>query len=391
MLASVPTEAVEAGAFSLSPQPGSKSPSEGSFEQIHRDPLPVGYSPVPKEALGRVNGGLYVGQPGILANQAGCWHVRIRNPSRRYGGARWLWQAEIDPSAPGRFRRRAWRSATGTEVPSGCQLGTSCGDPHCISPYHLAISARPLSPPQAPKAGWWEWFEEEDEETGEVVESCEWIEGTPPEPMEAKDWSRILIRPKRLKRPRRTPEERAAAAVATQEQRLRRQAEKQARAEERQALRAQRNAARDAERQARQVEAQRHREEREQAKQRAKAEQQELRHELQRLRQQAKEREQEQQRLHREQQREAKEREQGLLRLIRQAQAKPNPAPTGIGRGHGRKARGEAAGNVKITEDDVRAIRGSTEGRNALAKRYGISPTAIYKIRTRRHWKHVPD
>lgn len=43
----------------------------------------------------------------------------------------------------------------------------------------------------------------------------------------------------------------------------------------------------------------------------------------------------------------------------------------------------------KITEDDVRAIRDSSEPRSTLASRYGLHPQQIHKIRTRQRWKHV--
>lgn len=156
--------------------------------------LPVGYSVVPQDALELVKGGLRLGQPGILTDESGCWHARIRNTSRRrYGSARWLWHAEIDPGAPARYRLMTWRSATGTPVPSGCALGTSCGNPHCISPYHLTISARPLPPSQPPKAGRWAWFEEVNDETGELIESVRRVAS---EVQPVKDWSRILIRTK---------------------------------------------------------------------------------------------------------------------------------------------------------------------------------------------------
>jgi hypothetical protein len=44
----------------------------------------------------------------------------------------------------------------------------------------------------------------------------------------------------------------------------------------------------------------------------------------------------------------------------------------------------------KITEDDVMAIRSSDDLGVTLAKRYGITPTVISKIRRRLLWRHVP-
>ena len=187
------------------------SPADASFEHIHRDPLPEGYSPVPPDALNRVSGGLRIGARGVLSTEGGCWHLRIRNPSRRrYGPARWLWHGDIDPTAPRRHRRRAWRAATGTDAPSGCTLGTSCGDANCISPHHLTIAARPL--PKPAEGGRWAWIAEVDEETGEATERYGWIPDAP-------------------KRTRLTREERATAAAAAQ-------ADKRAKAEQRRAERA---------------------------------------------------------------------------------------------------------------------------------------------------------
>lgn len=44
---------------------------------------------------------------------------------------------------------------------------------------------------------------------------------------------------------------------------------------------------------------------------------------------------------------------------------------------------------TKITEDDVRAIRASSEPRKVLAERYGMTEAGIKTIRARRTWKHV--
>ncbi len=45
--------------------------------------------------------------------------------------------------------------------------------------------------------------------------------------------------------------------------------------------------------------------------------------------------------------------------------------------------------HCKLTVDDVRAIRGSTESRAALARHYGVTETAIYLVTTRRSWRDV--
>jgi hypothetical protein len=44
---------------------------------------------------------------------------------------------------------------------------------------------------------------------------------------------------------------------------------------------------------------------------------------------------------------------------------------------------------AKLTDDDVRAIRASTEKPGALAKRFGVVPDYVTMIRKRKVWKHV--
>ena len=44
---------------------------------------------------------------------------------------------------------------------------------------------------------------------------------------------------------------------------------------------------------------------------------------------------------------------------------------------------------AKLTEDDVRAIRKSTESQTVLAARYGVEQTNISAIKRRKSWKHV--
>jgi hypothetical protein len=50
---------------------------------------------------------------------------------------------------------------------------------------------------------------------------------------------------------------------------------------------------------------------------------------------------------------------------------------------------GSAHHSAKINEIDVAAIRASKERGIALAKRYGLAPTTISKIRRSLGWKHV--
>lgn len=50
---------------------------------------------------------------------------------------------------------------------------------------------------------------------------------------------------------------------------------------------------------------------------------------------------------------------------------------------------GEEHHMTKITEDDVRAIRASSEPRTILAERYGMTVAGIKTIRAGRTWRHV--
>lgn len=49
-------------------------------------------------------------------------------------------------------------------------------------------------------------------------------------------------------------------------------------------------------------------------------------------------------------------------------------------------ARGRRHGMVKLTEDDVRAIRASTEPQAVVAATYGIGGAQVSRIRTRKSW-----
>lgn len=53
------------------------------------------------------------------------------------------------------------------------------------------------------------------------------------------------------------------------------------------------------------------------------------------------------------------------------------------------RAVGERNAAAKITEDDVRYIRASTETRKALAEKFDLHIDTIKGIRKRRYWKHV--
>jgi hypothetical protein len=55
----------------------------------------------------------------------------------------------------------------------------------------------------------------------------------------------------------------------------------------------------------------------------------------------------------------------------------------------GRDAKGERNGQSKLTEDDVRAIRGDARTLLAVAADYGVGATTISEVRSRKWWKHV--
>lgn len=52
-------------------------------------------------------------------------------------------------------------------------------------------------------------------------------------------------------------------------------------------------------------------------------------------------------------------------------------------------SKGSANPNSRLTEDDIRAIRASTERPGAVAKQYGIIPDYVTMIRKRKVWRNV--
>jgi hypothetical protein len=56
---------------------------------------------------------------------------------------------------------------------------------------------------------------------------------------------------------------------------------------------------------------------------------------------------------------------------------------------HGTRARGTRVRAAKLTEDDVRLIRESTDLSRALAVRFGVSKSAINRARHGHQWRHV--
>jgi hypothetical protein len=50
---------------------------------------------------------------------------------------------------------------------------------------------------------------------------------------------------------------------------------------------------------------------------------------------------------------------------------------------------GEANGNAKLTESDVRLIRNSSDKLKPLARRFGVSESLISMVRSRKVWGHI--
>lgn len=53
-------------------------------------------------------------------------------------------------------------------------------------------------------------------------------------------------------------------------------------------------------------------------------------------------------------------------------------------------SRGTDHGSARLTEDQVREIRASTEASEKIAPLYGVSGRQIRDIRTRKSWRHLP-
>lgn len=58
---------------------------------------------------------------------------------------------------------------------------------------------------------------------------------------------------------------------------------------------------------------------------------------------------------------------------------------------HGTVRKGSAINTSRLNEDDVRAIRASTDRGLDLAKRYGVHPSTVSEIRLRQSWAWLPD
>lgn len=53
----------------------------------------------------------------------------------------------------------------------------------------------------------------------------------------------------------------------------------------------------------------------------------------------------------------------------------------------GRQARGERVHRARLTADQVRAIRASTDSERTLARAFGVTSTNIHHIRNRKNWR----
>lgn len=58
----------------------------------------------------------------------------------------------------------------------------------------------------------------------------------------------------------------------------------------------------------------------------------------------------------------------------------------------GRKslANGEDVPASRLTSKDVTDIRADTRGHSVVSREYGVTPQAIYQIRTKKSWRHLP-
>ena len=55
----------------------------------------------------------------------------------------------------------------------------------------------------------------------------------------------------------------------------------------------------------------------------------------------------------------------------------------------GRNARGERNGHAKLTPTCIQSIKHSSEPQAALAKHYGVSQSAISRVKSGKRWKHL--
>jgi hypothetical protein len=60
-----------------------------------------------------------------------------------------------------------------------------------------------------------------------------------------------------------------------------------------------------------------------------------------------------------------------------------------VRKGRQKNPRGEQVGQAKLTAEIVRKIRSSNDGPNVEAKKWGITRGQVYRIRSRKQWKHI--
>ena len=60
-------------------------------------------------------------------------------------------------------------------------------------------------------------------------------------------------------------------------------------------------------------------------------------------------------------------------------------------KGRGAAATGEANNAVKLTKEQVYAIRADTRSQRKIAADHGVSPAQVYRIKRRKNWAHLPE
>lgn len=55
-----------------------------------------------------------------------------------------------------------------------------------------------------------------------------------------------------------------------------------------------------------------------------------------------------------------------------------------------RNARGETQGSAKLKGADVVSIRADNRSYSKIAQTYGVSSSAIYRVKKRKNWRHLP-
>lgn len=77
------------------------------------------------------------------------------------------------------------------------------------------------------------------------------------------------------------------------------------------------------------------------------------------------------------------------LEYVSHAENMRHAVAAGLHDHYAASTKGEAHWKAKLTADDVREIRTSTEKRPVLASRFGVCVAMITRIRQRKSWRHV--